>query len=203
MANVFAIESFMDEAALAAGVDPLDFRLRQLPPDDFGRRMGAVLRAAAERAGWGRAPAPGRALGLACCSDANTVVAQVAEVSVDAAGRPQVHRITCALDCGLAVNPDGVVAQAEGAITMGLSATLLEELTLANGRVAQSNFRDYPILSLRQTPVIDVLLLDTEKGGPSGVGEPPIGPVAAAVANALAALGRPRPRRLPLLAPST
>lgn len=203
MANVFAIESFMDEAALAAGVDPLDFRLRQLPPDDLGRRMGAVLRAAAERAGWGRAPAPGRALGLACCSDANTVVAQVAEVSVDAAGRPQVHRITCALDCGLAVNPDGVVAQAEGAITMGLSAALLEELTLADGQVAQSNFSDYPILSLRQTPVIDVLLLDTEKGGPSGVGEPPIGPVAAAVANAIAALGRPRPRRLPLPPPST
>lgn len=203
MANVFAIESFMDEAALAAGVDPLDFRLRQLPPDDFGRRMGAVLRAAAERAGWGRAPAPGRALGLACCSDVDTVVAQVAEVSVDEAGRPQVHRITCALDCGLAVNPDGVVAQAEGAITMGLSGALLEEITLADGQVAQSNFSDYPILSLRQTPVIDVLLLDTEKGGPSGVGEPPIGPVAAAVANALVALGLPRPRRLPLLAPST
>lgn len=200
MANVFAIESFMDEAALAAGIDPLAFRLRQLPADDFGRRMGAVLRAAAERAGWGRPPAPGRALGIACCSDVDTVVAQVAEVSVDAEGRPQVHRITCALDCGLAVNPDGVVAQAEGAIVMGLSSALLEEITLADGQVAARNFADYPILRLRQTPIIEVLLLDAGDGRPRGAGEPPIGPVAAAVANAIAALGLPRPRRLPLLA---
>lgn len=200
MANVFAIESFMDEAALAAGVDPLDFRLRQLPADDFGRRMGAVLRAAAEAAGWGHPPTPGRALGIACCSDVDTVVAQVAEVSVEADGRPRVHRISCALDCGLAVNPDGVVAQAEGAIVMGLSSALLEEITLAHGQVAQRNFADYPILSLRQTPAIEVRLLDAGDGRPRGVGEPPIGPVAAAVANAIAALGLPRPRRLPLLA---
>lgn len=200
MANVFAIESFVDEAALAAGADPLAFRLRQLPADDFGRRMGAVLQAAAEAAGWGRPSAPGRALGIACCSDVDTVVAQVAEVSVEADGRPIVHRITCALDCGLAVNPDGVVAQAEGAIVMGLSSALLEEITLADGQVAQGNFSDYPILRLRQTPAITVKLLDAGDGKPRGVGEPPIGPVAAAVANAIAALGRPRPRRLPLVA---
>ncbi|HRA19538.1 MAG TPA: molybdopterin-dependent oxidoreductase [Anaerolineae bacterium] len=200
LANVFAIESFMDEAALAAGADPLAFRLRHLPPNDFGRRMRAVLEAAAERAGWGRPPAPGRALGIACCSDVDTVVAQVAEVSVDDQGQVRVHRITCALDCGLAVNPDGVIAQAEGAIVMGLSSALLEEITIADGQVAQTNFGDYPILTLRQTPTIDVLLLDAGDGKPRGAGEPPIGPVAAAVANALAALGIPRLRSLPLTA---
>lgn len=200
LANVFAIESFMDEMALTAGADPLAFRLQHLPPSDFGRRMGAVLKAAAERAGWGRPPAPGRALGIACCSDVDTVVAQVAEVSVDEAGQVRVHRITCALDCGLAINPDGVIAQVEGAIVMGLSAALLEEITIVDGQVAQTNFGNYPILTLRQTPTIDVLLRDAGDGRPRGAGEPPIGPVAAAVANALAALGIPRLRSLPLTA---
>lgn len=195
--NVFAIESFIDEAALAAGADPLAFRLQHIPSDDLGRRLRAVLEAAAKRAGWG-SPPPGRGLGIACCSDVDTVVAQVAEVSVADDGQIRVHRITCALDAGLVVNPDGVIAQVQGAIVMGLSSALLEEITVADGQIVQANFNSYPILTLRETPAIDVVLLDPGDGIPRGVGEPPIGPVSAAVANAVAALGEPRLRVLPM-----
>lgn len=197
--NVFAIESFIDEAALAAGADPLAFRLLHAPPGELGRRLRAVLEAAAQRAGWG-SPALGRGLGIACCIDVDTVVALVAEVSVADDGQVRVHRITCALDAGLAVNPDGVVAQVQGAVVMGLSSALLEEITVADGQIVQANFNTYPILTLRKTPAIDVLLLDAGDGVPRGVGEPPIGPVAAAVANAVVALGGPRVRVLPLTA---
>jgi isoquinoline 1-oxidoreductase beta subunit len=197
--NVFAIESFIDEAALAVGADPLAFRLQHAPPGEIGRRLRAVLEAAAERAGWG-SPPPGRGLGIACCIDVDTVVAQVAEVSVADDGQVRVHRVTCALDAGLVVNPDGIIAQVQGAIVMGLSSALLEEITVADGQIVQTNFNSYPILTLRETPEIDVVLLDAGDGVPRGVGEPPIGPVAAAVANAIAALGGPRLRVLPLTA---
>lgn len=196
LANIFAVESFMDELAQAAGVDPLEFRLRQLPADDEGQRFRAVLTAAAEKAGW-NTPAPtGRARGLACCTDAGTMCAQVAEVSVEG-NQIRVHQVTCAIDPGLIVNPDGVKAQTEGAITMGLSSTFLEEARIENGRVHANNFDAYPLITMKDTPDIEVVLLQSGNT-PHGVGEPPIGPIAAAVGNAVFALTGQRLRRLPL-----
>jgi isoquinoline 1-oxidoreductase beta subunit len=196
LANTFALESFMDELAAAARVDPLEFRLRQLPDGEEGERFRAVLAAAADAAGW-RTPAPsGRARGLACCTDVGTICAQVAEVSIED-DQIGVHKVTCAIDPGLIVNPDGVRAQAEGAITMGLSSTLIESARIENGRVLSDNFGTYPLLTLRATPEIEVVLLQSGTL-PRGVGEPPIGPIAAAVANAVFALTGQRLRHLPL-----
>ena len=133
--NLFPIESFMDEAARAAGRDPLQFRLDQLPADTEGRRMAAVLNAAAESAGWGGALPAGRGQGIACCFYHGTVVAEVAEISLDEpTGRIRFHRVVAALDCGRAINPDQVRSQMEGSIVMGASAALLEELTVEDGR---------------------------------------------------------------------
>jgi isoquinoline 1-oxidoreductase beta subunit len=196
LANTFALEGFMDELAHAAGEDPLAFRLKHLGEDEQGRRWRRVLEAAATRAGWGTAVPEGRARGLACSVDAKTVVAQVAEVSVEG-GRVRVHRITCAVDCGLVVNPDGATAQVEGAVTMALSSTLLEQLTWKDGQVQAENFHDYPLLTMADAPDIDTVFVG-EGETPLGMGEPPLGPVAAAVANAVFALTGQRLRSLPL-----
>ncbi len=196
MANTFAVESFLDELAHAAGVDPLAFRLGHLPAGDDGQRFRTVLTAAADKAGWA-SPAPaGRARGLACSTDVGTICAQVAEVSIDG-DHIRVHKVTCAIDPGLIVNPDGVTAQSEGAITMGLSSVFMEEARIESGRVHADNFDSYPLITMRDTPDIDVVLLQSGDT-PRGVGEPPIGPIAAAVANAVFALTGRRLRRLPL-----
>lgn len=196
LANTFALEGFMDELAHAAGEDPLAFRLKHLGEDELGRRFRRVLEAAAKRAGWGTPTPEGRARGLACSVDMNTVVAQVAEVSVEG-GRVRVHRVTCAVDCGLVINPDGATAQVEGGIMMALSSTLSERITLKDGQVEAENFHDYPLLTMRDAPDIDTLLVG-EGDKPLGMGEPPMGPVAAAVANALFPLTGQRLRTLPL-----
>lgn len=196
LANTFAVESFIDELAHAAGADPLQFRLNHLPDDQRGQRLRAVLVKAAEQAGWGTPAPAGRARGVACCADAGTVVAQVAEVSVEG-GRIRVHRVTAAVDPGLVINPDGASAQTQGAIMMGLSSTLLEELTVRDGAIEAANFDRYPLLTMSEAPEIEVALLESGET-PHGMGEPPIGPVAAAVANAVFALTGQRLRRLPL-----
>ncbi|HEX8434828.1 molybdopterin cofactor-binding domain-containing protein, partial [Archangium sp.] len=197
LANTFALEGFMDELAHAAGEEPLAFRLKHLSEDDvMQRRWRRVLEAAARHAGWGTAAPEGRARGLACSVDSNTVVAQVAEVSVED-GRIRVHRITCAVDCGLVVNPDGATAQTEGAVMMGLSSTLSERITFKDGQVEAENFYHYPLLTMADAPDIETLLVG-EGDTPHGMGEPPLGPVAAAVANAVFALTGQRLRSLPL-----
>jgi isoquinoline 1-oxidoreductase beta subunit len=199
LANTFALESFMDELAHHAGVDPLTFRLRHLADTTDGRRLAAVLEAAADRAGYG-APSSERGLGIACTLDYGTAVAQVAEVSFDeAAGEIRVHRLTTAIDPGLIINPDGVVAQVQGAVNMGLSATLLEEATVQDGRIAMRNFDTYPLLTIADSPALDVVLMGSGDS-PTGVGEPPIGPVAAAVANAVFGVTGMRLRQLPFTA---
>ena len=196
LANTFAVESFMDELAQAAGVDPLAFRLSQLPEGEIGTRLGAALQAAADAAGWDTPAPSGRARGLACCLDVGTVVVQIAEVGLEA-GAIRVHKVTCAIDPGLVINPDGVRAQTEGAITMGLSSTLIEAAQVANGRLAADNFDRYPLLTMAGAPEINVIVLQGADT-PHGVGEPPIGPIAAAVANAVYALTGQRLRELPL-----
>ncbi len=199
LANTFAVESFMDELAHAAGVDPLEWRLRHLPDTLWGRRMRAVLEAAAELGRWGKPLPEGRARGIACSTDTDTVVAQVAEVSLEReAGRIRVHNVALAMDCGLVINPDGVRAQAEGGVMWGVGSALVEEMRIENGRVAARNFDAYPLLTIAEAPHVEVALLDTARDGkPRGVGEPPMGPTAAAIGNAFFALTGKRLRQIP------
>jgi isoquinoline 1-oxidoreductase beta subunit len=191
--NAFVIESFVDELAHAAGRDPFEFRrdlLHKAP------RQRAVLERAAELAQWGSPLAPGRGRGIACYFCYGSWAAMVAEVSV-ASGVITVHHICCALDCGIAVNPDQVHAQLEGGIAMGLSAALKEEVRIDAGRVMQSSFADYPILTIADMPEIEIAIIDSREP-PGGVGEPGVPPVAPAVANAVFAATGQRLRELPL-----
>jgi isoquinoline 1-oxidoreductase subunit beta len=195
-ANAFAVESFIDELAASIGADPLVFRLANLPGTELGKRIRNVLEKAADHAGWHAPLEGGRARGIACCTDVGTVVAQVAEVSV-VDGHIQVHRVTCAVDPGFAVNPAGCILQAQGSIMMGLSSTLVERIEVSAGMVTATNFHDYPILTFSQAPQIDVLVVNSG-ATPFGMGEPAVGAVAPAVANAVfKATGR-RLRSVPL-----
>jgi isoquinoline 1-oxidoreductase beta subunit len=196
MANTFAVESFIDELAAAASLDPLEFRLRHLPDNEKGQRIRGALQAAAEKANWGTALPAGRVHGLAMSYDVGTIIVEIAEVSVEN-GQIRVHKVTAAADPGMAINPDSVKAQTEGAITMGLSSTLLEEVLIEDGVFKASNFGEYPLLRNADAPDIDVLVLNS-RSTPSGMGEPPIGPIPAAVANAVFAATGQRLRRLPL-----
>jgi isoquinoline 1-oxidoreductase beta subunit len=197
--NTFALEGFIDELAHAARIDPLQFRLMHQPSDIFGRRMSRALKTAAEKAGWGTPCLPGRARGIACCHWTNTVVAEVAEISLDRQnGKIRVHRVSVALDCGLAVNPDAVAAQVEGAVTMGASTALVEEIIFREGRATADNFDGYPLLTMSDAPQVETVIIGKADGKPGGVGEPPFGPVAAAIGNAFFALTGVRLRQLPM-----
>jgi isoquinoline 1-oxidoreductase beta subunit len=197
--NLFPIESFMDEAAHAAGKDPLQFRLDHLCNDLEGLRMAAVLNAAAERAGWGTALPAGRGRGIACCFYHGTVVAEVAEISLDEpTGRIRLHRVVGAMDCGRAINPGQVRSQMEGGIVMGASSALLEELTVKDGRVVAGSFAEYPLFTTVEAPDIETIILETPDAKPSGCGEPPVVPVAPAIANAFFSLTGVRLRQLPM-----
>jgi isoquinoline 1-oxidoreductase beta subunit len=189
----FVVNGVLDELAALGGRDPLALRRALLAGKP---RHLAVLNAAATRAGWNQPQQPGHHLGLALVESFGSIVAQVVEVSVR--GRDvQVHRVTCAVDCGLAVNPGHVIAQMEGSVVWGLSSALQEEITLENGRVVQGNFNDYPILRLPDVPFIDTVLVPSD-GPMGGIGEPGVPPVAPALCNAIfAATGR-RIRRLPV-----
>ncbi len=197
-ANTFAVESFVDELAAAAGADPLQFRLDHLPDSPAGGRMRAVLEAAGKLSGWGTAPPESRARGVACFGS-NTVVAQVAEVSVDeGSGEITVHRVDCAVDCGLVVNPDGAKAQIEGNVMWGVGSTLIEQAYVKDGRLELNNFESYPLLTMRGAPDVRSVLVDTGIDTPYGMGEPPIGPVGAAIGNAFTAATGMRIRTLPM-----
>jgi isoquinoline 1-oxidoreductase beta subunit len=193
--NGFIIESFVDELAAAAGKDPLEFRLGLLQKHPRARR---VLETAARKAGWGKPPKQGRALGIAYHLSFGSYVAQVAEVSVDkASGRIKVHKITCAVDCGSVINPNTVVAQMESGIIMGLSAALKEKMEFAGGGVKTANFGDYDLLRMSETPEIDVHIV-TGRDPLGGIGEPGVPPAAPAVANAVFAATGVRLRSLPM-----
>jgi len=191
--TAFALQCFVDELALLAGKDPVAYRRDLLARSP--RNLG-VLNLAAERAGWGVPAAAGRFRGIAVHESFGSFVAQVAEVSV-AEGGVRVHRVVCAVDCGQVVNPDTVAAQIEGAIVFGLTAALKGRITLAKGRVTQSNFHDYKLLTMREMPVIEVHLVAStmEPGGVGEIGTPPIAP---AVANAVFAATGKRIRTLPI-----
>jgi isoquinoline 1-oxidoreductase beta subunit len=190
----FFVESFIDELAHHANRDPLEYRralLKRKP------RHLATLELAAEKAGWGAPLALGRARGIAMVECFGTIVVHVAEVEVSDEGALKVHRITSAVDCGLAVNPDGFKAQIEGAIVFGLSAALYGEITLAHGAVQQQNFPNYPVVRLADCPAIEVHVIESDAPFGGG-GEPGTPPVAPAVTNAIFAATGIRIRELPI-----
>jgi isoquinoline 1-oxidoreductase beta subunit len=192
--TAFVVESFIDELAHAAGKDPYEYRKGLLA--GHARHLG-VLDLAAGKAGWGTPVPSGRARGIAVHESFGSFIAQVAEVSVNPAGRIRVHKVVCAVDCGKYVNPDTIRAQMESGVVFGLSAALHGAITLKDGRVEQSNFHDYPILRLGEMPEVEVHIVESkEKSG--GIGEPGVPPIAPAVANAVFALTGKRIRRLPM-----
>jgi isoquinoline 1-oxidoreductase subunit beta len=193
--TAYAVECFVDELLQAAGRDPVVGRMALL---EKSPRHAAVLDAAARLARWnGPGPFDDRARGVAVVESFGSIVAQIAEVSAGGRDGPRVHRVWCAVDCGVAVNPDVIRAQMEGGIGFGLGHALYGEVTLEEGRPVQSNFSDYRSLRMHEMPVVDVTIVRSSEK-PTGVGEPGVPPIAPAVANALARLGLPRPRRLPI-----
>ncbi len=191
----YAVECFMDELLQAAGQDPVAGRLALMSGKP---RAAAVLRAVAQLANWqGPGPFGDRARGVAVVESFNSYVAQIAEVSLGSDG-PRVHKVWCAVDCGIAVNPDIVRAQMEGGIGYGLGHALFAEIPLDQGRVVPANFDTYRSLRINEMPEVEVTILPSTEA-PTGVGEPGVPPIAPAVANALARLGRERPRRLPMV----
>lgn len=197
--QAFFKECFVDELAEAAGADPVAFRLALLKNQPLHAR---VLQLAAEKAGWGQPspPAPDgapTARGVALHRSFGSTVAQVAEVSVGQDGAIRVHRVVCAVDCGLAVNPNHIRQQMEGGIVFGLSAALHGRIDIRNGRVQQTNFHDVPSLRTDACPRIETYIVPSTEH-PEGVGEPGTPPIAPAVANALFALTGQRLRALPL-----
>ncbi len=194
--TAFSTEVMIDEMARAAGKDPVNYRLTLLRDHP---RHAAVLALAADRAGWGKELPKGRFRGVAVHESFNSYVAEVAEVSVAGDGSFKVERVVCAVDCGIAVNPDVIRAQMEGGIGYGLSAALAEQVTLEGGKVVQSNFHDYTPMRITDMPRVEVHIIRST-AAPTGVGEPGVPPIAPAVANALAvARGQPV-RALPLRA---
>ncbi len=192
--NVFFIEAFIDEIAAAAGKDSVEFRRSLLAKQP---RLRGVLDLAAQRAGWGSPLPQGVHRGVAITNCFGSFVAQVAEVSMDASGKPRVHRIVAAVDCGRTVNPDVIHRQVEGAIVYGLSAALHGKITFRNGRVEQSNFNDYPMLRMEDMPRVEVHIVPSTEA-PGGIGEPGLPPATPAVVNAMFAATGKRVRSLPV-----
>jgi isoquinoline 1-oxidoreductase subunit beta len=193
--NMFVIESFIDELAAAARKDSVEYRRALLSKSPRAR---AVLDLAAQSAGWGQSLPRGRGRGVALMySSWDTYVAQIADVEVSPSGDVRVHRIVCAVDCGTIVNPDTVKAQIEGGVIFGISGALYGEVTVKNGRVEQSNFNDYRVLRINETPAIDVHLVPSREA-PGGIGEPGTAVTAPALANAVFAATGKRIRKLPL-----
>ena len=188
----FFAESFLDELAHEAQTDPFEYRRALLAEHP---RHRAVLELAAQKAGWGGPLPEGRARGIALHESFDTIVAQVAEVSLDA-GRPRVHRVVCAVDCGTVIHPGIVAQQVEGSVIFALSACLYGEITFRNGRVEQKNFPDYDMVRLRDAPAIETWIVASDEP-PTGMGEPAVPPLAAAVGNALFMLTGRRLRDLP------
>lgn len=192
----YSAECFVDELLEAAGQDPVNGRLALMGK---APRAARALQAAAQLAKWsGRRVTNGRARGVAVVESFGSYVAQIAEVSKGNRAEPRVHKVWCAVDCGVAVNPDVIRAQMEGGIGYGLGHALYADVPLEEGRPVPANFDTYRSLRIHEMPEIEVVIVRSNEK-PTGVGEPGVPPIAPAVANALAALGLPRPRELPIV----
>jgi isoquinoline 1-oxidoreductase beta subunit len=193
--NAFATESFMDEMAHLAGKDTLTFRLERLTDD---KRASRVLETVALNSNWGEPLPKGWGRGIAQHRSFGTSIAEVAEVSVDAkTGAVRVHRVDVAVDCGPVVNPGPLEAQIQGAVAMGVSTTLFEEVQFAKGGVASANFDDYRLIRMSENPEVHVHIVKSNEDI-GGIGEPGVMPLAPAVANAVFNATGARVRRMPL-----
>src|SRR5215472_11206267 len=202
----FALESFIDELAVAAGKDPFEYRLRLLAQDQdlvyFSTtwktaRMRGVLQLAAERAGWDKPLPAGRYRGIACFGCFSSYVAEVVEITMEN-DQPRVHRVVAALDCGQVVNPGILEQQMEGGIIYALANALRAKITIEKGRVVQGNFDDYAPLRMEEMPAVEVYAVPSQES-PTGIGEPPVPPLAPALCNAIYAATKKRIRTLPIL----
>ena len=191
--NTFFLESAIDESAHLAGADPFEYRMKLLRNSP---RFKKALELVAEDANWGSPLPEGHGRGMAICNFSGSVCAEVAEVSVDKRGKPVVHRVDCAIDVGRHVNPDTLKAQVEGCVIWGISIATKEEITFKDGRVEQSNFDDYRMARLRDAPIVNVRVIDSEQG-PYG-GDAGLPPALPAITNAIFAVTGKRIRRLPI-----
>jgi len=193
--TAYVVETMIDELAAKSGRDPVEFRLSML---DKHPRHAGVLRLAAEKAGWGEKLPEGRFRGVALHESFHTFVAEIVEITYRGGSDFDVDRVVCAVDCGIAINPDQIRAQMEGGIGFGLGAILQEELTLTDGVVDQANYDTYTPLRIDQMPRVEVYIMPSDEP-PTGVGEPGVPPIGPAVANALSAATGKSIRRLPIL----
>lgn len=202
----FALESFIDELALGAGKDPLQFRLHLLAKDQdlpyftttwHTARMRAVLQLAAEKAAWGKPLSPGHYRGVACFGCFASYMAEVVEITMEN-DQPRVHRVVAVVDCGQVVNPSILEQQIQGGIVYGLGNALRAKITIEKGRVVQGNFDDYAPLRMEETPAVEVYAIASAEA-PTGIGEPSVPPIAPALCNAIYAATKNRIRALPIL----
>jgi len=194
-ANKFVTEAFLDEIALKRGIDAVQLRLELLKNTPRGR---TVVERVAQMANWGTKPAEGRAFGFAFIDYSNSLVGGIAEISVDrASGRIKVHNFWCAMDCGIPVQPDNVVAQTESSIVYGLGMALTERISIKDGAIEQSNFYDYQVIRMRDMPQLHIEILATDNH-PTGAGQMATPLVAPAINNAFAALTGKRLRETPM-----
>jgi CO/xanthine dehydrogenase Mo-binding subunit len=202
----FALESFIDELAVAAGKDPLQYRLHLLAKDQdlayftttwHTARMRAVLQLAADKAGWNQPLPAGHYRGIACFGCFSSYMAEVVEITMEK-DEPRVHRVVAAVDCGQVVNPGILEQQIQGGIVYGLGNALRAKITIEKGRVVQGNFDDYAPLRMEETPTVEVYAVSSAEA-PTGIGEPSVPPVAPALCNAIYAATKKRIRALPIL----
>ncbi len=192
--GTFVVESFIDELAAAAKVDPVKYRHDLLGKTPRARN---VLDTAAQAAGWGNTLPKGQGRGVSVMNAFGSFFGMVVDVTVDDAGEVAVNRVVCAVDCGMVVNPDTIEAQIQGGIIFGITAALYSEVTIKDGRVEQSNFTDYRILRIDQTPPIEVHIVKSSEA-PGGIGEPGTAALAPALSNAIFAATGKRLRQLPV-----
>jgi len=202
----FGLESFIDELAVAAGKDPLEYRLHLLAKDQDlpyftttwkTARMRGVLQLAAEKAAWDKPLPAGHHRGIACFGCFASYMAEVIEISMEN-DQPRVHRVVCAVDCGQVVNPSILEQQIQGGVVYGLANALRAKITIEKGRIVQGNFDDYAPLRMNETPTVEVYAVPSAES-PSGIGEPSVPPIAPALCNAIYAATKKRIRSLPIL----